>query len=209
MNYLKFDKDLIISLEYSLYRNVLRTNRRGAYHNTSISGCNTTKYQGLLVMPVPTLDDDNHLILSSFDETVIQHGAEFNLGIHKYAGDNYSPRGHKYIREFNSDSFPKTIYRVGGVILSKEIMFSSQQNSVMIRYTLLEAHSPTTIRFKPFLAFRNVFMLTQENDNVDKSYREVDNGISTRMYSMYPELFMQFSREADFIYQPRWAGWRC
>ena len=204
MNYLKFDKDLIISLEYSLYRNVLRTNRRGAYQNTSISGCNTTKYQGLLVMPVPTLDDDNHLILSSFDETVIQHGAEFNLGIHKYAGDNYSPRGHKYIREFNSDSIPKTIYRVGGVILSKEIMFSSQQNSVMIRYTLLEAHSPTTIRFKPFLAFRNVFMLTQENDNVDKSYREVDNGISTRMYSMYPELFMQFSREADFIYQPHW-----
>ncbi len=204
MNYLKFDKDLIISLEYSLYRNVLRTNRRGAYHNTSISGCNTTKYQGLLVMPVPTLDDDNHLILSSFDETVIQHGAEFNLGIHKYSGDNYSPRGHKYIREFNSDSIPKTIYRVGGVVLSKEIMFSSQQNSLMIRYTLLEAHSPTTIRFKPFLAFRNVFMLTQENDNVDKSYSEVENGISTRMYSVYPELFMQFSSEADFIYQPHW-----
>ncbi len=204
MNYLKFDKDLIIGLEYSLYRNVLRTNRRGAYHNTSISGCNTTKYQGLLVMPVPSLDDDNHLILSSFDETVIQHGAEFNLGIHKYTGDNYSPRGHKYIREFYSDSIPKTIYRVGGVVLSKEIMFSSQQNSVMIRYTLLEAHSATTIRFKPFLAFRNVFMLTQENDNVDKSYREVENGISTRMYSGYPELFMQFNSEAKFIFEPHW-----
>ena len=204
MSYLKFDKDLIISLEYSLYRNVLRTNRRGAYQNTSISGCNTTKYQGLLVMPIPSLDDDNHLILSSFDETVIQHGAEFNLGIHKYSGDNYSPRGHKYIREFNSDSIPKTIYRVGGVVLSKEIMFSSQQNSVMIRYTLLEAHSPTVIRFKPFLAFRNVFKLTQENDDVDKSYREIENGISTCMYSGYPELFMQFSSQANFIYQPHW-----
>lgn len=204
MSYLKFDKDLIINLEYSLYRNVLRTNRRGAYHNTSISGCNTTKYQGLLIMPVPALDDDNHLILSSFDETVIQHGAEFNLGIHKYSGDNYSPRGHKYIREFNSDSIPKTIYRVGGVVLSKEILFSSQQNSVMIRYTLMEAHSPTIIRFKPFLGFRNVFMLTQENDNVDKSYREVENGISTCMYSGYPELFMQFNAKTNFIFQPHW-----
>ena len=48
MSYLKFDKDLMTSLEYSLYRNVLRTNRRGAYHNTSISGCNTTKYHGLI-----------------------------------------------------------------------------------------------------------------------------------------------------------------
>jgi len=74
MSYLKFNKDLMINLEYSLYRNVLRTNRKGAYQNTSISGCNTTKYQGLLVMPVPYLDDENHLILSSFDETVIQRG---------------------------------------------------------------------------------------------------------------------------------------
>lgn len=204
MSYLKFDKDLMINLEYSLYRNVLRTNRRGAYQNTSISGCNTTKYQGLLVMPVPYLDNENHLILSSFDETVIQHGAEFNLGIHRYAGDNYNPRGHKYIREFNCDSVPKTIYRVGGVILSKEIMFSSKENRLMIRYTLLDAHSPTTIRFKPFLAFREISQLTRENDQVDKSYREVENGISTCMYFGYPELFMQFNKKPEFVYHPDW-----
>src|SRR5690554_3349756 len=204
MSYLKFNKDLMINLEYSLYRNVLRTNRKGAYQNTSISGCNTTKYQGLLVMPVPFLDDENHLILSSFDETVIQRGAEFNLGIHRYAGDNYSPKGHKYIREFNSDSIPKTIYRVGGVILSKEIMFSSKENRLMIKYTLLDAHSPTKIRFKPFLAFRKASQLTIENEQVDKSYRNVENGISTCMYSGYPELFMQFSKDPEFIYHPDW-----
>lgn len=203
-SYLKFDKGLMINLEYSLYRNILRTNRRGAYQNTSISGCNTTKYQGLLVMPVPFLDDDNHVMLSSFDETVIQHGAEFNLGIHKYSGDNFSPKGHKYIREFNCDSIPKTVYRVGGVILSKEIMFSSKENRLMIRYTLLDAHSPTTIRFKPFLAFRNIFTLTQENDQVDRSYRDVENGISTSMYYGYPELFMQFSKQPQFVYHPDW-----
>ena len=204
MSYLKFNRDLMINLEYSLYRNVLRTNRKGAYQNTSISGCNTTKYQGLLVMPVPFLDDENHLILSSFDETVIQRGAEFNLGIHRYAGDNYSPKGHKYIREFNSDSIPKTIFRVGGVVLSKEIMFSSKENRLMIRYTLLDAHSPTTIRFKPFLAFRKASQLTMENDQVDKSYREVENGITTCMYSGYPELFMQFNKNPEFVYHPDW-----
>lgn len=204
MSYLKFDKDLMINLEYSLYRNVLRTNRRGAYQSTSISGCNTSKYQGLLVMPVPYLDDDNHLILSSFDEIVIQRGAEFNLGIHKYTGDNYSPKGHKYIREFNCDSVPKTIYRVGGVVLSKEIMFSSKENRLMIRYTLLDAHSPTVIRFKPFLAFRNISQLTGENDQVDRSFREVENGISTCMYFGYPELFMQFSKKSEFVYHPDW-----
>lgn len=204
MSYLKFDKKLMINLEYSLYRNVLRTNRRGAYQNTSISGCNTTKYQGLLVMPVPFLDNDNHVILSSFDETVIQHGAPFNLGLHRYAGGTYSPNGHKYIREFNCDGIPKTIYRVGGVVLQKEIMFSSRENRLMIRYTLLDAHSPTTIRFKPFLAFRKVSELTRANDQVDRSIREVENGISTCMYYGYPELFMQFNKPVEFIYHPDW-----
>jgi predicted glycogen debranching enzyme len=155
-------------------------------------------------MPVPFLDDSNHLMLSSFDETVVQHGAEFNLGIHKYGGDNYSPKGHKYIREFNCDCVPKTIYRVGGVILSKEIMFSSKENRLMIRYTLLDAHSPTTVRFKPFLAFRKNSDLTLENDRVDKSYRVVENGISTCMYYGYPELFMQFDKQPEFIYHPDW-----
>ena len=110
MNYLKFDKTLIINLEESLSREVLRTNRKGAYHCTTIVDCNTRKYHGLLVMPVPGLDDDNHVLLSSFDETVIQHGAEFNLGLHKYEGGSFSPNGHKYIREYTMETVPRTVY---------------------------------------------------------------------------------------------------
>ncbi|MDR1809251.1 MAG: glycogen debranching enzyme N-terminal domain-containing protein, partial [Prevotella sp.] len=89
MSYLKFDMNRMVNLEYSLNREILRTNRRGAYHCTTLVECNTRKQHGLLVMPVPALDDFNHVLLSSFDETVIQHGAEFNLGLHKYDGDNY------------------------------------------------------------------------------------------------------------------------
>ena len=43
-------------------------------------------------------------------------------------------------------------YRVGGVILTKEKIFISEENRILIRYTLVEAHSPTTLRFRPFLA---------------------------------------------------------
>ena len=100
-------------------------------------------------MPVPELDDDNHVLLSSFDETVIQHGAEFNLGLHKYEGGSFSPNGHKYIREYTMETVPRTVYRVGGVVLSKEIIFSRKHNRIMIRYTLIEAHSATLLRFRP------------------------------------------------------------
>lgn len=204
MSYLKFDKTVMINLEESLQREILRTNRGGAYHCTTIVDCNTRKYHGLLVMPVPELDNDNHLLLSSLDETVIQHGAEFNLGIHKYQGDNYNPKGHKYIRQFDCDTLPRTIYRVGGVILSKEKVFTVFGNRVLIKYTLLDAHSPTVLRFKPFLAFRNINSLTTENDKVNKNFSQIDNGIKTSMYQGYPDLYMQFSKPCTFVFQPDW-----
>ncbi len=204
MSYLKFDKTVMINLQESLTREVLRTNRLGAYHCTTVVDCNTRKYHGLLVMPVPQLDDDNHVLLSSFDETVIQHGAEFNLGLHKYGEHCFSPNGHKYIREFGSETVPRTVYRVGGVVISKEKVFSMYENRILIKYTLEDAHSPTTLRFRPFLAFRSVKDLTQENGNVNQSYTEVTNGIKTCMYEGYPDLYMQFNKKVKFVFDPYW-----
>lgn len=204
MSYLKFDKTVMTNLEESLSREVLRTNRKGAYHCTTVVDCNTRKYHGLLVMPIPNLDDENHVLLSSLDETVIQHKAEFNLGLHKYPGKHFNPNGHKYIREYTSETMPRTLYRVGGVILSKEKVFSSFENRIMIKYTLEDAHSETTLRFRPFLAFRSVKELTHENNNYNREYQEIPNGIKTCMYSGYPELFMQFNKKASFVYDPHW-----
>jgi glycogen debranching enzyme len=84
MSYLKFDKSSLANLEKSLWKEILRTNKSGAYSATTLVDCNTRKYHGLLVVPVPELSDNNYVLLSSLDETIIQHGAEFNLGVHKY-----------------------------------------------------------------------------------------------------------------------------
>ena len=204
MGYLRFDKTLMTNLEESLPREILRTNRSGAYSCSTIIDCNTRKYHGLLVIPIPEMDDENHVLLSSLDETVIQHGAEFNLGVHKYSGNSFSPQGHKYIREYNWERVPTTIYRVGGVILKKEKAFVHHENRILIRYTLLDAHSATTLRLRPFMAFRSVRQFTHENWQVNKSYQEVDNGIKTCMYPGYPELFMQTNKKNEFVYCPDW-----
>ncbi len=204
MSYLRFEKALMTNLEESLPRELLRTNRSGAYSCSTIVDCNTRKYHGLLVVPVSELDDENHVLLSSLDATVIQHGAEFNLGLHKYQGNNYSPKGHKYIREFDCDKVPTTLYRVGGVVLKKEVVFQHYEDRILIRYTLVDAHSATTLRFRPFLAFRSVRQFTHENSTASREYTEVENGIKTCMYAGYPDLFMQFSKENSFVFQPDW-----
>ena len=204
MSYLKFEKALMTNLQESLPKELLRTNRSGAYSCSTIVDCNTRKYHGLLVVPVPELDDDNHVLLSSLDVTVVQHGAEFNLGLHKYQGNNYSPMGHKYIREFDCDKVPTTLYRVGGVVLKKEVVFQHYENRILIRYTLVDGHSATTLRFRPFLAFRSVRQFTHENSTASRDYSGVDNGIKTCMYTGYPDLYMQFSKKNEFKFCPDW-----
>lgn len=204
MSYLKFDKNLMINLEQSLPKEMLRTNQSGAYHCTTIVDCNTRKQHGLLVVPVPELGNSWHVMLSSLDETVYQHGVPFNLGLHRYRGGVMSPNGHKYIREFDCESVPRTTYRVGGVILTKEKIFISNENRILIRYTLVEAHSPTTLRFRPVLAFRDANELCMANDAINTHIPEINNGVSACLYPGYPTLYMQFSHKPTWTYEPNW-----
>lgn len=204
MSYIKFDKKRLVNLEYSLSRELIRSNRAGAYASKTIIGCHTRKYHGLLVVPQPALDDDNHVLLSNIDETVIQHNAEFNLGIHKYPGGVYYPKGHKYLHDFSMEPIPNAVYHVGGVVLKREMLFSQTADRFMIRYTLVDAHSPTTLRFKPFLAFRNVHRLSKANVNVNNKYEKVPNGIRMKLYPGYSFLYLQFSKKVEYTHVPDW-----
>lgn len=204
MSYLKFEKATMTNLQAVMQKELLRTNRSGAYSCSTLVDCNTRKYHGLFVIPVPEIDDDNHVLLSTLDCSVVQHGVEFNLGIHKYQGNTYSPNGHKYIREFNCDIVPTTIYRVGSVILKKELIFQHFEDRILIRYTLVDGPGETTLRLRPFLAFRNVNELSYENGVASRDYQIVENGIKTSMYKGYPELYMQISKKNEFVFIPDW-----
>ncbi|QZE14252.1 amylo-alpha-1,6-glucosidase [Halosquirtibacter laminarini] len=204
MNYLKFDKYQLVNLEHSLSKEILRTNKSGTYSCTTLTGCNTRKYHGLFVCQLDELDGNKHVLLSSLDTTIIQHGEEFNLGIHKYPGGFYEPKGHKYIRDFSIDTIPKTTYRVGGVVLSMERLLIENTDQLIVKYTLEDAHSDTTLRFRPFLAFRCVHDLSKENLYAEKRHGNTVQGTTHKLYESYPELFLQLSKKNEFIEIPDW-----
>ena len=204
MGYLQFDKNQLINLEYSLSREILRSNRAGSYASTTIIGCNTRKYHGLLASPWPKNSEDRFMLLSSLDVTVIQHEQEFNLGIHKYQGDLYIPRGHKYVRDYQAERVGETIYRVGGVVLKRESLLIEKQEQVLIKFTLVDAHSPTFLKIKPFLAFRNIHSLSKANMFADTHFRKSERGIAIKMYADLPTLYMQLSKDLEYIHNPDW-----
>ena len=203
MSALTFDKAPLGNLEYSLQREMLSTDRIGGYMSTTIVCCNTRKYHGLIVAPIDD-SDRTYVLLSSLDETIVQHDQSFNLALHRFKGV-YEPRGHKYITDFEYTPTPTITYRVGGVILKKEMLWIHKRTQLMIRYTLVDAHSETKLRLRPFLAFRDKHALTKANMEADGHSYPATNGVKCRMYESFPWLYMQTTKaDAEFVPAPDW-----
>ncbi len=203
MSFLKFNKEKLVNLEYSLSREILETSKSGGYMSSTIVGCNTRKYHGLLVVPIKEFGYEKYVLLSSLDETIIQHGQNFNFAIHKYP-NAYEPRGHKYLVDYSCNPVSKLTYRVGGVLLEKEIIIVAEGNQIMIKYTLVDAHSDTVLRLKPFVAYRRIHELTHKNDIANTSYGEIDGGVRVNLYRGFPDLNMQVSKPFKYNSMPDW-----
>lgn len=204
MAFLKFNKSELVNLSYSLKREIICANKTGAYCNTSIVTCNTRRYHGLLAVPIDAFGGKKHLLLSSLDESLILNGKQFNLGIHCY-GSVYEPRGHKYIIDFEADPVPKITYRVGEIVFTKSILLVPDSDQVMIRFELVNAPAKVKLLLTPFLAFRDIHALTDENPNARTEGWEIPNGMAFNLYDGFPDLNMQFNtKDVSFETAPCW-----
>ena len=204
MAFLKFNKSELVNLSYSLKREILCANKTGAYCNTSIVTCNTRRYHGLLAVPIAAFGDRTHLLLSSLDESLVLNGKQFNLGIHCY-GNVYEPRGHKYIIDFEADPVPKITYKVGEIVFTKSILLVPDSDQVMIRFDLVKAPAKVKLLLTPFLAFRDIHALTEENPNARTEGWEIPGGMAFNLYEGFPDLNMQFNtKSVSFVTAPCW-----
>ena len=204
MAFLKFNKSELVNLSYSLKREILCANKTGAYCNTSIVTCNTRRYHGLLAVTLDRFGGDRFLLLSDVDETLIVNGKQFNLGIHCY-GDMYEPRGHKYVVDFSADPVPQITSKVGEILFRKSIVLAQDRDQVLVKYELLESPTPVVLQLRPFLAFRNIHALTEENPNANTAGTEIPGGVSYCMYESFPDLSLQVSdKSAIFVQNPYW-----
>ncbi len=203
MSYIQFDKKQLINLSYSLSKEVIRSNKSGAYASATISGCNTRRYHGLLVAPQQKIEGV-HVIISTLDETILSGDASFDLGVHKYP-KIYDPKGYMYLRDFVAEPIPKSSYRLGpDIVFTKEKLLVERENRTLVRYVLEEARETVRLRLKPFLAFRNVHSLMKANERINKQTDFVSQGIRLCLYDGYDDLCMQLSQEARFVPNPDW-----
>src|SRR3954462_9418638 len=111
-----FERTFMNDAEMAMGKEYLITSGNGACCTSTISGCNTRKYHGLLITKQPQMDDNDHVLVSAIDEQVLYQQRTFELGTHKYPGVTH-PEGYKHIAAFFGSPVPRWVYQLDDCVL--------------------------------------------------------------------------------------------
>ncbi len=204
MGYIEFDKEKLVNINYSKTKEILRCSRTGSFASSSLLGLNTRKYHGLFIVPQDQIDGERHVLVSNLNETLIINEMEFHLGIHQFKGGVIHPKGNKYLDHFNADVLPTYTYKVGKFHFTKELLFLSDEDRIIIKYSIIDQIGSASIQFEPLLAFRQIHRLTVANDYANTGFTPQKNGVSYCLYDHYTPVYFQASSEIDYNHEPAW-----
>jgi len=190
----------------------LETNGLGGYSSSTLSGCNTRRYHGLLVAATnpPT---ERTVLVSKMDETIVMEGNKIELGTNVY-NDAISPNGYSYLKEFSKDLFPQWTYKVGNILLRKSIIQPHKHNTTLIRYEVLEAEIPFQLQFQPFLIARDYHGTGRANEDLhwdcnfanglfhNKPFGgdlDIFIKVPGSSYTHHPEWYFNFKHEEELL----------
>ena len=135
----------------------LLTNGRGSYASSTIVGCNTRAYHGLLI---GSLMPPAHRImaLSNCLEMVISKGKIFNLSTFEFP-DKFAPAGFGFLKKFRRDIGMHFDYELANVELTKSVYLVRDTDTVAIVYNFTRIREPVEFVSRPFVALRNFHSL--------------------------------------------------
>lgn len=200
---LRIDREACLSLERSLQTEWLETDGRGGYASSSVLFCPTRRYHGLLVA-VPPGSSKRHVFLSRFEEHVRRGEQIFPLSLARYPG-TFAPLGHQGIESFELVPWPRASYRVGGVLIRREVQLVRGAALALVRYEISAAEGGFELEVRPLLAFREADALTFRNEALDQSTAAVEGGLVFRPYPALPALHLCLGeQEHSFTPAPVW-----
>ena len=157
-------------LEKNITKEWLITNGIGGYASSTIIGCNTRKYHGLLVAPLnpPAL---RYVILSKIDESLEFNDNKYNL--YTNMCKNSISEGYKYLTKFDNEYLPNYTYKVEDVIVKKIVCMEYGKNITCVSYKIKNGNHKTKLTLSPIVNYRSAhvastyhqFDIEQEKEN--------------------------------------------
>ena len=189
------------NFDQAIGREWIETNGLGGWSSSTIIGCNTRRYHGLLVAAVrpPT---GRMVLLSKLDETLVLAHRAVDLGTNLYPGAVH-PQGFLHLQEFRKGFFPTFTYEVEGVRLRKTITAISGENTTVIVYEILQSPAAFGLELRPLVAGRDYHRLARANAAVSSEADFKAGTLRMEPYSGVPALFVAVPG-AEFEARPDW-----
>ena len=135
-------------------REWLVTNGLGGYASGTVVGLASRRYHGLLIAALPA-PLGRQVMLNHLSELVrLPGGTTAHLGGEERGGGLAIP-GAAYLTEFRLDmGLPVWRYKVHDAVIEKRILLPHLQNTVQVRYRLLEGSGTVRLKLRPSVHFR-------------------------------------------------------
>ncbi len=149
-------REIISSLESTDYEWII-SNGLGGYASSTILGCNTRKYHGLLIAALnPPVERWN--LLTKLDEEISTEDWRCVLGVNYVDRDEMDAYVYDKLCTFILDPLPRFEYSIQGTKVVKRIAMKHGENTCVVLY---EVTNPTEYRLRlkisPLVAFRTIY----------------------------------------------------
>lgn len=176
-------------------REWLETNGLGGYAMSTVTGENTRRYHGLLVVATkPPVG--RAVLLSKLDETLLVGGRRLDLSTNRFPGVTH-PEGFRFLSDFRMDPFPTFTWDVDGSVLEKEVFMPHGENAVCVTWRLVKGEGPVGLEVRPLVAFRGFHALTHENADLDPTVDIETYRVRIAPYEGLPALFFAHDGTAE------------
>lgn len=204
---LKKDKEVLQDFKQAIQYEWLETNGLGGWASSTVIGCNSRRYHGLLVAAIVPPAERMSLV-SKLDETIVigqpDQGdlTRYELGVNNYGGVIH-PDGNQHQTSFKRDLFPQFTYEAGGVKLKKTIAMVHGENTTLVVYDVIKAGGPFTLELLPLISVRGYHSLIRSNNAVHREANFSDHVFRTKAYDGTPEIFIKVPG-GDYYHNPNW-----
>ena len=198
---LQKDKASLTNYEEAIQLEWLETNGLGGWASSSIIGCNTRRYHGLLVASTrPPIE--RMVLVSKIDETIVVNEQAFELGVNDF-GDTINPTGNQFLTKFTKDLFSEWTYEVNGITIQKTIAMVQGENTTVVVYKVLKATKQFTLRLQPFIAARGYHNLQNNNSNLWWDVDFEDGVFKNHPFEGAPNVYISVPN-ASYEHHPNW-----
>ena len=195
-------KSYIGDINEKIPQDILKHNITGAVGATTTIYCNTKCWHGLLSV-YDSKTKEQKVLLSNIDDTVIVGDTPYCLAVRKYPNVHF-PLGHRYITDMSFNPYTKIRYQLGEVKVLFEMMLTTNEETIIAKYTVEEAALPVKLQIRPLVAFRSAMQLMRMDRSFCTDSVTVENGIAYRPNDREQYLYMQFSKPCSFSRTPDW-----